>query len=374
MIKNCIFCEKEFIDEIEKFCCYQCKEAFVNKMPKRESVKSPGTPFNVKRNFYSKILDDFREYRKHHTIMEAASYFGIGISAAHNISIEYDCLNNITQKRKLCPNKLTALQMEYMNGNMLGDGSVPWIKPSKNNRFVLVQNTIRREYIDDLFDVYCPFSSKIWDDQKKRKPSRINGGINHDIENWGGEYTYSITLSTVAHPVFTKLRQMWYKNPEIKRSPKSIPNNLILTWKTAAIWTCDDGSNSCKPSKGCKHGHRNMILHTQSFSSEDIEYLLYRLKLDLEIDASMNKSNSIYIGGDNWERFTNGIRPFIPWDCLAYKYYNRPKLPTYKLSPTGEMYISSHNNNKFRVRVKNLHIGIFDTIEKAIEARDRALH
>ena len=142
--------------------------------------------------------------------------------------------------------------------------------------------------------------------------------MSHNIIDWNGEYLYNCLFFTVAHPVFTKLRAKWYSNPHEKGGHKIVPPDLHLTWRTAAVWTCDDGSNHFSK----KYKQKNLILHTESFSENDVDFLLEKLYNDLGISGAINHHYSkptIRICGDNAISFIEQIKPFIPWKCFQYK-------------------------------------------------------
>jgi hypothetical protein len=207
-------------------------------------------------------------------------------------------------RKENVPEKLTSEQIEVITGNLLGDGSISW-KPKKtyNNFFSIRQCSAHAEYLEWLADIFKPYTSQVCE-IKSRKPKSINGKINHEIENWNGEFCYSKQFYTCAHSIFSSLRLKWYKSPHEKKSPKNIPRDIKLTWRIAAIWHMDDGSI------GQKHS-RKIIIATNSFSEDDVNFLLYRLKQDLgvlgKISFDRKKQPVIGIYGDSVVSFVEGI-------------------------------------------------------------------
>lgn len=222
--------------------------------------------------------------------------------------------------------ELTEEQREIITGNLLGDGSISFIKTNNSNcQFYISQSLEKSEYIDFLHKIYSPFSLKC-NNAKTKKPSKVDGKICHENKYWNGDYCYRYGLRTVHHPIFKNLRFEWYKFPYGKRSPKIIPQNLKLTWKIAAFWACDDGSNAIKYS-------RCFALHTECFTENEVEFLIDRLRKDLDVCGKLiNRSGSgqpiICFYGDEHDKFVLGIRPFIECKCFANKYTR--KLPTQK--------------------------------------------
>lgn len=266
------------------------------------------------------IVPKMKEYRKTHTPAETARKFGVSCSTLSYWGV----IGPEKEKRLSCPHYLTTEQEETIAGNLLGDGCIPYIDASRgcgglNNHFSIGQNEERAEYINGLFKIYEPFSCGTHERQN-RKPSTVNGKINHDIENWNGEYSGSIMMYTINHPVFTALRKKWYKEPYLKRSPKIVPSDLRLTWRTAAIWMCDDGTNYVEKR------NRGLKLYTDCFTVAEVEFLIDRIKKDLDVSARINFRSgkpNIKINGDEWFKFIEGIKPFIPWRCFQYKCVNR---------------------------------------------------
>jgi hypothetical protein len=221
------------------------------------------------------------------------------------------------QHAALYPNVLTAIQTEYITGNLLGDGSLE--KPKGNysqSRFTLKQMSNNTEYVSFIKSILSPFSLEL-KEIKRRKPSSVNGCINHEISNWGGEYSYSVSFRTVQHPIFLELRNKWYPS-----GIKSIPQEINLSWVAAAVWFCDDGHNNIDG--------RYLVLHTDGFTLHDAEFLNYVLQRDLGVSGKIylrnrhdNNHPIIRLSGDNWFNFIAGVKPFIPWKCFARKCENR---------------------------------------------------
>jgi hypothetical protein len=259
------------------------------------------------------LLPSIALYRKEHSAAETAQKFGV-----HECTIRrWGIYSENYEKLQNCPNQLTDLQVEVLTGNLLGDGSLTHLKKGRQSNFTLAQKSTRLEYVEWLQQTYGPFSYEVVSG-KTRKPINILNKINHQIENWIGEYCYRCGFYTVAHPVFTFYRKKWYKEPDVKRSPKVIPDDLKLTWQAAAIWTCDDGSNHVEK----KYNNKHIVLHTESFTKEDVEFILSCLQRDLNVVGTINYHNSkpiIRIGRNEWSHFVEGVKPYIPWACFKYK-------------------------------------------------------
>lgn len=81
---------------------------------------------------------------------------------------------------------------------------------------------------------------------------------------------------------------------------------------------CDDGTNYVN--------QRSLVLYTDCFTCEEVEFLIHRIQKDLDVISRLNFRCGrpiIKIYGDNWFRFIEGIKPFVSWNCFKYKCENR---------------------------------------------------
>lgn len=352
----CLYCDKQFLVEKpckkNKFCSKKCWYNH-NKQSNDRKI--------------SALLPEIKEFRKTHTLAETSSKFCAGeeILKRHGIYATEHFLS--------CPDNLSELQQEIFNGNMLGDGCIGYIKKENHNsRFSIGQKLESAEYIKALFDIYKPFSCG-YSEGKTKKPSTINDKISHDPNNWNGEYSYNCFFYTLSHPVFTKARHEWYELPYVKKSPKKIPINLKLTWRTLAIWICDDGSNHCRLKQG-----RSMTIHTESFTENQVEFLIEKLKNDLSLNATMNFHEgkpTIRIGGEEHYRLIEEIKPFVLWECFKYKCVNREKI---NRNTSGYIGVTRHHTGRWKAYksfrtngiFSSVNIGLFDTPQEASDARE----
>ena len=258
-----------------------------------------------------------QEYRKTHSLQETVVKFGVRKGWLHRAGV----WGVHKLQRESCPDCLSPEQHEVFVGNMLGDGSLMCLKSKsverKNSRLSVEQKITRRGYVEWLAEVYQPFTTlRGVSTKKQRIPIFINGKISHAIEDWDGRWSEIAVVKTSQHKVFTTYREKWYAG-DTEKSPKIIPQDIKLTWKIAAIWMCDDGSNSLD--------RRLAELNTQSFTEDEVDFLVEKIESDLGVLARRDHKRglpTIKITSDAWHFFIEGIKPYLPHECMGYKFIN----------------------------------------------------
>jgi len=164
------------------------------------------------------------------------------------------------------PVKLTKIQIEYLIGNILGDGWIHKHKGQGRGRFEIEQAYIKKDYIQWLHQIYSPFSLPIY---KRNKKLYYKGNFKKHLSC--GFYTHQ-------HPSF----DFWYNLFYPKRK-KIIPNNIetLLTRRSLALWWADDGSYRTKT------GECN--LHTQGFDFKGVKKLKKILDVKFNIKVHLHK-------------------------------------------------------------------------------------
>jgi hypothetical protein len=193
--------------------------------------------------------------------------------------------------------------MDIIVGSLLGDGTIKNCKA--NCSFSKCQCKRRKTYLDWHYEMLYPYSSSV--DQRFSNEKLI--GKNRLIERQKTEkYLSAYILRTHHHPVFTELRNKWYKD-----RTKIIPNDLTLNPQRIAIWFFDDGSNNVE--------QRHAILCTNCFTLEEADFLCQKFH-------EFNKVKSLYTGmqqpilkfsKSSYDNLIDIIRPYCLWDCFKYK-------------------------------------------------------
>jgi hypothetical protein len=216
----------------------------------------------------------------------------------------------ITRRNESLP-PLSDFQLEIIVGSLLGDGSIKK-KYHHNCRFSKPQCVKFKEYLDWHFIKLYPYSTKLY----KGYTDRIIINSNKKIINYktGDKKLKYYCLGTIAHPVFTKLREKWYPN-----GVKVVPCDLKLTPLTIAIWYCDDGSND--------FSSRKASISTQGFSFNDVELLagnLHNFDLFPKIESRLSPYTKrpqpiLKFYSSSYKNLINLVTSHVMWDCFKYK-------------------------------------------------------
>lgn len=239
-------------------------------------------------------------FMKDHSNAEAAAHFGVSEVTISRRLRELN-LGYYDLKYGHLPKELTGEQLDVVEGTMLGDATIN----SKSLYYCLSQRITNQEYVDHVAAVLHPFVSQCDTVPANPESKRLNA---------------TRYVRTITSPIFKKLRSEWYKDGK-----KIVPPLLKLNAKKVAYWFCDDG---------CNLAHRKRIsFATQSFDRTEVGYLVDELKT-LGIRSTMGKCVSGKPIITVWQRdyllFLDMIKPYIVWDCFAYK-LDTDKMPQTKL-------------------------------------------
>ncbi len=218
---------------------------------------------------------------------------------------------------------LTNRQMEIINGCLLGDGSI--CKTSSSNcLFSEAHKLSAREYVEKL-------ALELGEWAGRTGEHKNSGG--RDVQ-W--------QIRSKKHAYFNSLRTLWY--PERK---KVVPANLRLTPLTLAHWFCGDGTNGY--ASPIPHGI--ISIATCGFTLDDVEYLVKRLKIDLDIEAKsyINRGKrgcypNVLIRACSHKSFIDMLKDHVDCKCFQYKLSyreitkNRSHISWSFISPNGVKY------------------------------------
>lgn len=210
---------------------------------------------------------------------------------------------------------LSMRQMEIFNGSMLGDGYVN--KNFSNGgvcRFEKGQSKLdhsgcdKISYLDWLKIEFDEYNSNVLSGTYAACPL---------FKTKDYEFSDRYVFLTKNLKLWENLEKKWYvprlDHKRFKRR-KIVPLDLKLTPLTACVWYMDDGSNYSKDA--------NITLETQSFTETEVEFLIVRLKEDLNIHSARKRQYNqfrIYIGRKSYFDFIDMVNAEVQWDCFKYK-------------------------------------------------------
>lgn len=150
---------------------------------------------------------------------------------------------------------LSNIQLEVLDGLMLGDGALYRYKPGYNPHLCIARKITDKNYLIDnysYFKNFCnrePFDFSVFDKRTNKT-------------------YYSCKFITQHRQEFVSSYERWYPLGE-----KIVPRDLVLTPLMCAIWFCDDGCVTVN--KKCNT--IRLKLSTHGFSKEDVEFLIEKL-------------------------------------------------------------------------------------------------
>lgn len=221
---------------------------------------------------------------------------------------------------------LTDVQLEIVNGSLLGDGSLHRVNNTNWNWKFTKGQSVRditgcdkRSYMDWHFRSLSPYSSKLARRTSNNKIVTTSEGV-MSIKT-GAACSESYKFTTHCHPYWTDLAKKWYSWQDGKPVKKSnrivkiVPTDLILTPLSVCVWFMDDGTLDAK--------NGNATFCTHGFTWEECEFLVQRLKRDVGIESHVRKDwrgyPMIFVGVRSHKDLINLIRPHVGWDCFKYK-------------------------------------------------------
>ena len=283
--------------------------------------------------------------------------------------------------------EISSLQVEVIEGSLLGDGHLSKTKIGRNgvattnSRFCEQHSMAQLEWLTWKHDKLKPLSAK--QPRKYEVPGRVkkNGKIVNDY----CKTLSSCSFKTKVNVHLTNLEREWYlRNSDgqyilndKRYRQKCIPKNFELSPMKLAIWYLDDGSLA-KPSRG----NSFVTLNSQSFSLDDCEFLKTCLQ-QMGLTASIHASRAIRVSAKNTQHFLSIVKSALSDlpDCMRYKldakyneiwfaecgWYRYPKAKRYSVT-----YLKSRK--KWWARLSNpfLHVGHFSNEMEATIAAKKA--
>lgn len=212
---------------------------------------------------------------------------------------------------------LNTRQQEIVTGSLLGDGTIWTNFTDRSLKLQIVQSQLDNKQVDKK-SYLTWFVSEFMDLGCTVKPI-VQKPFGSKLEFKKLEY-HGYVFTTRCHQMWNELESQWYvprtDHPRFRRR-KVVPNNLKLTPLTLCVWHMDDGFNNSKDA--------NIELNTQSFTTDEVGFLIERLQEDLGIQAGPKSGgkkkgqHKIYIGRKSYFDYIEMIRPHVQWECFQYK-------------------------------------------------------
>jgi hypothetical protein len=194
------------------------------------------------------------------------------------------CINNRIKGPKILPvPDLSDYQKEVIFFAMLGDLSAEKSHLTGNTRlrfYISLKNKDLIFHLHSIFKFYVKTGPKVIN----RKLNKLTNSLRIDIN-----------FSTLKYPIFNWVFEDFYakvgkKNKNIKIVPKD--SFKKVTAVSLAYWIMDDGSFN--KTKGC------LILCTDSYSKEDVLYLIYILTNKFNLFCGLINYNKTKIGNSSY--------------------------------------------------------------------------
>lgn len=178
---------------------------------------------------------------------------------------------------------------EIFFGLILGDLFISK-KNNENASLRFEQSILHKEYLQHLFEKFNYLTTK-------------NAAIKEvDRKKFNTSSVYFTTRQLTA---ITKLHILFYREGR-----KIVPSNIesLLTEKSLAYWTMDDGENH-------KSG---FMLNTSGFTLNDVKLLQAALNNNWSLSTSIHSRNRLYINSASKSKFIELIRPHFH-SSMLYK-------------------------------------------------------
>jgi DNA-binding XRE family transcriptional regulator len=149
---------------------------------------------------------------------------------------------------------------EILEGTLLGDGCIKFDNYIYSKYLSYKLTAKDKNFLEWIESIFIKFKIKSW----------IT--IDNKIQNINALYFY---INKCPFPELLKLRDKWYKNANGK-TQKIVPRDLELTPTTLLHWYLGDGSLIRR--KNDSNRVPFIVLATNTFSKEDIKFLIQKLK------------------------------------------------------------------------------------------------
>lgn len=197
--------------------------------------------------------------------------------------------------------KLSNLQREALVGTLLGDGCLETQNRGRTYRLKVEHSLLQKDYVNWKYNM---FKSLVLAKPVIREYVAL------------GLKRQNYRFSTLSSGMLRFYAQQFYRNGK-KVIPRLI--NKMLTPLALAVWFMDDGS--IKSSK-----HRALVIHSQSFSKEDLGKIIKVLESKYKVKSTLRKRNDgsgyvVYLLSETVNKFIDLVKDYI-LPSMRYKLGN----------------------------------------------------
>ena len=218
---------------------------------------------------------------------------------------------SVRERHSLPDSRLTDVQVEFLLGKLLGDGSIYLGSGSLNHRLGFAHCIKQKEYAEychSFIKEWCP-SGVVYRTQKR------------DPKVYKTDTLEKYVVESISHPEFSRIHRYIYEHGR-----KVINNDILsnISPLALAIWYQDDGSLEVDHRTGKVNGAK---LHVNQFPLPSVELIVSWLKTRYNINATVNRSQlgkdgipqyCLRISKSSLLDFCNIIRPYVA-PCMNYK-------------------------------------------------------
>jgi len=202
-------------------------------------------------------------------------------------------ISAVLQKAKLKSNRQSSINIDnnltqFMLGSILGDGCISRLEDKRSSRIGFGHGLKQKDYIQWKLDFLKKYNLA---------PEKLGSYTSYSSRYKSGECT-SLVFKSKSHKYFNDFRRDYYPNDK-----KQVDNQSLMQLDAfgLAIWYMDDGC-ICK---------RSYQIYTNGFTLPEIVFLQNLLKVNFNIDTTVDKNRTLYIRTSSKTHFENLIKPYI---------------------------------------------------------------
>jgi hypothetical protein len=173
---------------------------------------------------------------------------------------------------------MSERQKQLLDGMLLGDAHLERQKGALHAR-LKIEHSVRQAK-------YVAWKHNEWRDWVNIPPRE------RQKRNRLGTVSTNIGFSTLSHVEFERFRERFYGDGR-----KVVPEDLVLTPLSMAVWFMDDGSRKSSQCKG-------LYINTQGFTAAEVGLLQWMICRDIGVETSVRKQ-------------TDGLQIYIPSPFVA---------------------------------------------------------